>query len=102
MPVPNRMNGMRLPILVSVLSDRPPKSGSRNSARMLSAAIMAPENVSFRWNVFVRIRGTTLSYICQNAQMDRNARPTRMVRLLLSFMLRSPFPVRSALPGCRS
>ena len=32
-----------------------------------------------------RIRGTRLSYICQKAQMDRNARPTRMVRLLFSF-----------------
>lgn len=30
--------------------------------------------------------GMTLSYICQKAQMDRNARPVRMVRRLLSFM----------------
>ena len=38
------------------------------------------------WKVFVRMSGMTLSYICQKAQMDRNARPVRMVRRLLSFM----------------
>ena len=85
-PVPKRINGMRLPILVLVRSEMEPNSGSRNNARILSAAIIAPEKVSFMWKVFVRISGTTLSYICQNAQMDKNARPTRMVRLLLSFM----------------
>ena len=85
-PVPKRMKGMRLPIFVEVRSESEPKNGSRNRARMLSAAIIAPENVSFMWKVFVRISGTTLSYICQNAQMDKNARPTRMVRLLLSFI----------------
>ena len=58
---------------------------------MLSAAIIAPEKVSFMWKVFVRISGTMLSYICQNAQMDKNARPTRMVRLLLSFISVLPF-----------
>ena len=85
-PVPKRMNGMRLPIFEWLRSDSEPKNGSRNSARMLSAAMIAPEKVSFMWKVLVRISGTTLSYICQNAQMDKNARPTRMVRLLLSFI----------------
>ena len=77
---------MRLPIFVFVLSERAPKNGRRNSASTLSAAMMAPENVSFMWKVFVRMSGMTLSYICQKAQMDRNARPVRMVRRLLSFM----------------
>ena len=49
-------------------------------------AMMAPETVSLRWKVLVSIRGTMLSYSCQNAQMERNARPTRIVRLLLSFI----------------
>ena len=48
--------------------------------------MMAPAKVSFSLKVSVRIRVITLSYICQNAQMDKNARPTRMVRLLLSFI----------------
>ena len=90
-PVPKRMKGMRLPIFVWLLSETEPKNGSRKSARMLSAAMIAPENVSFMWKVFVRISGTMLSYICQNAQMDKNARPTRMVRLLLSFISVLPF-----------
>ena len=70
-PVPKRMNGMRLPIFEWLRSDSEPKNGSRNSARMLSAAMIAPEKVSFMWKVLVRISGTTLSYICQNAQMDK-------------------------------
>ena len=90
-PVPKRMKGMRLPSFEWLLSETEPKNGSRNSARMLSAAMIAPENVSFMWKVFVRISGTMLSYICQNAQMDKNARPTRMVRLLLSFISVLPF-----------
>ena len=85
-PVPKRMKGIRLPRRVSVRSEMPPKMGSRNRASTLSAAMMAPEKVSFRWKVLVRIRGTMLSYICQKAQMDRKARPTRMVRLLFSFI----------------
>ena len=85
-PVPKRIKGIRLPSFVSVLSEMPPKSGSRNSASTLSAAMMAPETVSLRWKVLVSIRGTMLSYSCQNAQMERNARPTRIVRLLLSFI----------------
>ena len=46
--VPNRMKGMRLPIFVVCRSDSDPNSGRRNSARMLSAAMIAPEYVSFR------------------------------------------------------
>ena len=70
------------------LSERLPKSGSRKSARILSAAMMIPVRDSSMWKVFPRMRGTRLSYICQNAQMERNARPTRTVRLLSSSPLR--------------
>ena len=75
-----------MPNLLWVRSDSPPNRGSRNRARMLSAAMMAPDKVSLRWKVPVRIRFITLSYICQKAEMDRKASPTRMVRLLLSFI----------------
>ena len=84
--LPKMMNGMRFPIFVFVRSERVPKKGSRNRASTLSAPMMTPASVSFMWKVCLRISGTTLSYICQNAQMDRNASPTSMVRLLLSFM----------------
>ena len=73
------MKGIRRPILVLVRSESAPNSGSRKSARMLSSAMIVPEIVSFRRNVSVRILGT-LSYICQNEQMDKKARPTRIVR----------------------
>ena len=53
---------------------------------MFSAAMIEPERVSFMWKVLVRMSGMTLSYICQKAQMDKNARPVKMVRRLLSFM----------------
>ncbi len=95
-PVPNKIKGMRFPMRVFVRSEMEPNSGSRNSARMLSAAMIAPENVSFKWNVLVRIRGMMLSYICQKAEMDKNASPTRMVRLLFSFMLHLRILVCSA------
>ena len=68
-----------------VRSDKPPKNGSRNKARILSAAMMMPVRDSSILKVSRRIRGTTLSYICQKAHMDRNASPTRMVLLLFSF-----------------
>ena len=42
--------------------------------------MIAPEAVSFMRNVPVRISGTMLSYICQKAQMERNASPTSSVR----------------------
>ena len=45
--VPPRMKGIRRPILVSVRSEMAPNRGSRNRASTLSAAIMAPETVSF-------------------------------------------------------
>ena len=83
--VPPTINGMRRPMRVLVLSDSAPKNGSKNSARTLSAAIMAPAKVSFSLKVSVRIKVITLSYICQNVQIDKNARPTRMVRRLFSF-----------------
>ena len=85
-PVPPRMKGVRRPSRVSLhLSERLPKSGRRKSARMLSAAMMIPVRDSSMWKVFPRMRGTRLSYICQKAQMERNASPTRTVRLLSSF-----------------
>ncbi len=83
--VPPTINGMRRPMRVLVLSDSAPKNGSKNSASTLSAAIMAPAKVSFSLKVSVRIKVITLSYICQNVQIDKNARPTRMVRRLFSF-----------------
>ena len=79
------MNGIRRPMRVLVLSDSAPKNGSKNSASTLSAAIIAPARVSFSLKVSVRIRVITLSYICQNVQIDKNARPTRIVRRLFSF-----------------
>ena len=85
--VPPRMKGVRRPTFVSRhLSDRLPNRGSRNRARMLSAAIITPVRDSSMWKVSRRIRGTRLSYICQKEQMDKNASPTRMVRLLFSFI----------------
>ena len=93
-PVPPRMKGVRRPTLVSLhLSDRLPNRGRRNSARMLSAAMMTPVRDSSMWKVFRRMRGTRLSYICQKEQMERKASPTRMVRLLFSFssFMISPF-----------
>ena len=89
--VPPTINGMRRPILVSALSDNAPKNGSKNSANTLSAAMMAPAKVSFSLKVSVRIKVMTLSYICQNVQMDKNARPTKMVRRLFSFTSISPY-----------
>ena len=76
---------IRRPIFVLVRSLSAPKNGSKNSASTLSAAIMAPAKVSFSLKVSVRIKVITLSYICQNVQIDKNARPTRMVRRLFSF-----------------
>ena len=80
------MKGIRLPMGVFTRSLSPPNSGSRKSARILSAAMMTPVQLSSSRKLFARIRGTTLSYICQKALMDKNASPTRMVRLVLSFI----------------
>ena len=43
--------------------------------------MMTPDQVSFMWKVLVKIRGMTLLYICQNAQMEKNAKPMHTVRL---------------------
>jgi len=66
---------------VCVRSDSLPKRGSRNNASTLSSAMITPAISSGISKVFFKMRGTTLSYSCQNAQMDRKARPTRSVRL---------------------
>ena len=89
--VPPTIKGIRRPMRVLVLSDSAPKNGNKNSANTLSAAIIAPAKVSFSLKVSVRIRVITLSYICQNVQIDKNARPTRMVRRLFSFTANSPY-----------
>ena len=78
--VPPRMYGMRRPMAVRVLSLNLPNIGSMTSARMLSMAMTTPVSVSSTWNVYFRMRGMMLSYTCQNAQMDMNARPTNTVR----------------------
>ena len=48
--------------------------------------MIMPETLSPMWKVSVRILGIRLSYICQKAQMERNAKPTSTVRLVLSFI----------------
>mgnify|MGYP004417966705 FL=1 len=78
---------MRLPILAVHLSESPPNNGSRKRASTLSAAMIAPEKVSFMWNVLVRISGITLLYICQKAQIDKNAKPILIVCFVFSFIL---------------
>src|SRR5699024_11208466 len=99
--VPPRMKGIRRPLLVSVRSEMAPNRGSRNRASTLSAAIMAPETVSLSWKVPARISVMTLSYICQKAEMDKKASPTRMVRMLLSFSSMVIVPLFPA-ASCRS
>ncbi len=79
--VPHAIKGILLPIFVSTLSDSAPKTGSKNNANTLSAAISAPVTVSPSPKVFCKISGMILSYICQNADMDKNASPTKKVRL---------------------
>jgi hypothetical protein len=66
---------------VFTLSDNAPNNGNRNKARTLSSAIKTPVTVSPNPNVFFNIKGIMLSYICQNAQIDKNASPTKKVRL---------------------
>ena len=78
---PTTMKGIRRPSRVWVRSLRAPSSGRRNSARTLSSAIIAPLTVSPKWKLFLRISGMILSYSCQNAQIDRKAKPTKKVRL---------------------
>ena len=62
-------------------SEMAPKRGSKNSASTLSSAMMTPDQVWDIPNLLVRIRGMVLSYACQNAQIRKNAKPTRIVRL---------------------
>ena len=84
--VPYRRNGLRRPILLLQRSEMPPNNGNKKMARTLSAAIIAPDIVSFIAKVLVKINGMMLLYICQKAQMDKNANPTRMVCPVFSFM----------------
>ena len=79
--MPQSTKGSRRPERNRLLSDSVPKKGSRNRASTLSAAMMAPDQVSFMWKVLVKIRGMTLLYICQKAQMEKNAKPMHTVRL---------------------
>ena len=79
--VPPRINGILFPIFVSVLSDSKPNSGKRKIASTLSIAINAPVTVSPKWKVFWSISGIILSYICQNPEIDKNAKPIKNVRL---------------------
>ena len=75
--VPQTMKG----ILRPALSLSIPNIGSMKSASTLSSAIITPDAVSFIPNMFLSISGITVSYICQNALIAINARPTRNVRL---------------------
>ena len=84
--VPKTKNGIRLPHGCVHLSERAPKNGSKKRASTLSRAIRAPEMVSSRCRVLVSINGITLLYICQNAQIEKNAKPMRTVRFTLSFI----------------
>ena len=97
--VPATMNGIRLPRRDWHRSDSVPNSGSKNSARMLSSAITKPAISSPREKRCLRIRGITKSYACQKAQMEKNARPIKNVRLLLSFTCHPPYAkARASLP----
>ena len=77
----NKIKGIRFPIGVLILSDNEPKSGNKNSAKTLSAAIIAPVMVSPTPKLFFKIKGIILSYICQKEQMDMKARPINIVLL---------------------
>lgn len=59
--VPVKINGFLFPIFVSVLSEILPKSGSKKSAKTLSAAIIIPVLVSLKLKVLDNIRGIRLS-----------------------------------------
>ena len=64
---------------------------------MLSSAMIKPDQTWFIPNLSVRIFGINASYACQNAQMRKNAKPTKKVRLLFSFIF-IVFIVCSILP----
>ena len=91
--VPITINGVRLPYLVFVLSDKEPKIGNMNNAKMLSKDMIRPDQVWSRPNLFVSIRGMIASYACQKALIRKNANPTRIVRLVFSFIKSFPFDV---------
>lgn len=78
--VPKMIKGVRFPNRVSTRSERAPNKGSRKSASTLSKAIMVPVKVSPMPKVFSKIKGMMLSYSCQNAQIEKNARPIKKVR----------------------
>ena len=59
--VPKMMKGVLRPRLFLHLSDTAPKSGSRKSARTLSAAMMTPESVCDMPNLSVSILGMIVS-----------------------------------------
>jgi hypothetical protein len=79
--VPKMIKGVRLPSLVSTLSDKAPNKGSIIRASTLSMAIIAPVKVSPTPKVFFSISGMILSYSCQKELIDKNARPIKKVRL---------------------
>ena len=92
---------MRLPMGVTVLSERLPKIGSRISAARLSQAMMMPtSHCTFRIfagspalscadespymrraKMSVRKVGHQESYTCQSRRMPKKAKPIRKVRL---------------------
>ena len=67
--VPSKINGIRFPIGVLTLSERVPKIGNKNKAKILSAAIIAPVNVSPIPKLFFKIKGIAGS---QNPAADGN------------------------------
>ena len=80
--VPQTMKGVRLPKRVDVRSEIAPKRGSRTTARMLSSDMINPESASSLIPYFpFRSKGTMVSYACQNAEIRKKAKPTRIVRL---------------------
>ena len=62
--------------MVLVLSESEPKSGSINTAKTLSSAIIAPDKVWLRPNLLTSIIGTIESYACQNTLIKKNAKHT--------------------------
>ena len=91
---------MRLPMGVTVLSERLPKMGSRISAARLSQAMMMPTShwtcriffgsPALSWaedspyirraKMSVRKVGHQESYTCQSSRMPKKAKPMRKVR----------------------
>ena len=59
--VPTMIKGFLLPNGVSSLSDSVPNNGKRKTANTLSSAIIIPEYVCSIPNLWVKIKGTTVS-----------------------------------------